>query len=69
MNSQKLKHLDVKSFKLMNYKTCELFAFNLELSTTFDLSMSLLHVFIGSITYELYATYESYDLFEFCELK
>jgi len=69
LNFQKLKHLDVKSFKLMSYKTCELFAFSLELFTTLDLSMGLLQVFIGSIAYELNVTYELYVLFEFCELK
>jgi hypothetical protein len=53
----------------MSYKTCELFAFNLELFTTLDLSMGLLQVFIGSIAYELDVTYELYVLFEFCEFK
>jgi hypothetical protein len=53
----------------MSYKTCELFAFSLELFTTLDLSMGLLQVFIGSIAYELDVTYELYALFEFCELK
>ncbi len=61
--------MDVKFFKLMSYKTCELFAFSLELFTTLDLSMGLLQVFIGSIAYELDVTYELYALFEFCELK
>jgi hypothetical protein len=53
----------------MSYRTCESFAFSVELSTTFDLSMGLLQVFIGYVAYELDATYELHDLFEFCELE